>query len=375
MKIFFLSFVAAELALAIAPANAFAQCATGAAAVAETPVDAIAAESAAIEALRRWPPADFAEKTSAERARLTRERGDELARRALAFFEAHPERPERWAALGATYQFGRRFVTSTGEPDAAALAAWHEAMARRVETLLAAPDVSADVWQSVLYSRLTRAAMDEKDATMASLERARVDLVHLEKKFPESRYLPTAYRIILSRLEAKSPALYRVELARVTSHPRTEIAELTTGLLAVENLRTQPLDLKFTALDGRVVDFAELRGKVVLIDFWATWCKPCIAELPHVKKVYADYHAKGFEIVGVALDHARDERKLRELVARENLPWPQHFDGKGWKNELAERYSIGAIPAMFLLDQNGLLVATDARGEKLEAEVRRLLKL
>jgi thiol-disulfide isomerase/thioredoxin len=149
--------------------------------------------------------------------------------------------------------------------------------------------------------------------------------------------------------------------------------------------------LEFTDLDGRRVSLADLRGRVVLIDFWATWCGPCKEEIPTVKRVYAAYHDKGFEVLGVALENAglrpgdtpaqtaaklqKAKKVLTDFVVSNGMPWPQHFDGKHWKNEISTRFGIGSIPAMLLIDQDGKLVATDARGEKLEAEVKRLLGL
>ena len=136
-------------------------------------------------------------------------------------------------------------------------------------------------------------------------------------------------------------------------------------------LKSKPLDIKFTAVDGREVDLSKMRGKVVLIDFWATWCGPCVAELPNVLKAYKELHPKGFEIVGISLDS--DKAKLESFVKDKGMEWPQFFDGKGWKNEIATTYDIHSIPAMWLVDQKGMVIDTAARGG-LEEKVAKLLK-
>jgi len=151
--------------------------------------------------------------------------------------------------------------------------------------------------------------------------------------------------------------------------PPREAAAAKGQLTKMEALG-KPVDISFKSLDGRVVDINKLKGKVVLIDFWATWCGPCVAELPNVKKTYAKFHEKGFEIIGISLDQSRD--KLSKFVEKEKMPWPQHFDGQGWKNEYAVKYGIQGIPAMWLIDKKGNLVDMKARGG-LDGKVEKLL--
>lgn len=168
---------------------------------------------------------------------------------------------------------------------------------------------------------------------------------------------------ILKELEDSKP---NDQLKQVVAQVRKQIASEQKKKDRVG----KPLDIKFTAVDGRPVDLAALKGKVVLVDFWATWCGPCVAELPHVKDAYAKLHDQGFEIVGISLDQEKDS--LDAFVKKQAMPWPQYFDGEGWQNKYAQEFGIMGIPAMWLVDKQGNLRDLEAR-EGLDGKIEKLL--
>jgi thiol-disulfide isomerase/thioredoxin len=147
-----------------------------------------------------------------------------------------------------------------------------------------------------------------------------------------------------------------------------EADKIATGEKAVE---LEP----FTSLDGRQADLANLRGKVVVIDFWATWCKPCLESMPELKSMYDKYHEKGLEVIGVNLDNKEMEAQVKQVIEKQGILWPQRFEGKGMNDPLAKLYIISSLPTVWLLDKDGKIADINARGERLEPLIKKYLGL
>lgn len=125
--------------------------------------------------------------------------------------------------------------------------------------------------------------------------------------------------------------------------------------------------------EGKTIALKESLGKVTIIDFWASWCAPCREENPNVVALYNELHEKGLNIIGVSLD--REDDKWKEAIAKDGLTWPQVSNLKFWQEPIAEQYNVKSIPATFILDENGIIVARDLRGDELKAKVKELLGL
>lgn len=128
----------------------------------------------------------------------------------------------------------------------------------------------------------------------------------------------------------------------------------------------------FTTTEGMRLSLDALRGKVVLLDFWATWCAPCLAELPRLRRLQGELGPSGLVIVGVSLDRTTS-RGFASWTRRNGVTWPQVRDGRGYNGALARAFGIEELPSTALFDREGRLVARDMRGAGLEAAIRRLV--
>jgi len=133
------------------------------------------------------------------------------------------------------------------------------------------------------------------------------------------------------------------------------------------------LDISFTDIDGHKVDLASMKGKVVIVDFWATWCPPCIEEFPNLQNIYKDFHDQGLEVISISLDV--DTRGAEQLIRMNKIPWYQQIAGKDIdENEFTQKYNISFLPAIFVIGKDGKIAANFLSGLQLRKAVERELK-
>jgi peroxiredoxin len=126
--------------------------------------------------------------------------------------------------------------------------------------------------------------------------------------------------------------------------------------------------------EGKQVTLSDIKGKVTIVDFWASWCKPCRIENPNLVKLYDKYHSKGLEIISVSLERGNQKAFWIEAIKKDQLNWYNVSNLKFWQDPIAQAYSVNSIPATFILDENGVLIAERLRGAELEAKIKSLLE-
>ena len=252
-------------------------------------------------------------------------------------------------------------------------------------------DHAERLWKGFLEKYPTEPDAAEAHITLgfiyAQTQRAEKAVTHLEayrdidcvkKPSDEAKALVTLASAYLSLERYDDAEVLLKQLVKPSTGRDHRISEMASQLLArIGSLRKLKIGLPaipFSAKTpaGKPIKLEDYRGKVVLLDFWASWCAPCRKEMPNVKNVYSNYHDKGFEIIGISLDDK--EPNFKRYVQSEQMPWPQIYDGKGWQSELGMLYAVSAIPATYLIDREGKIRYKNVRGEELGRAVKELVE-
>ena len=270
---------------------------------------------------------------------------------------------------------GLRILEELGEPQAGQL------LAKAVAAAQADPreDVQAIGTKFMVESGFFLWATWGEDEKTAHIENIIQDL---SAHKPDGNQINTLRKVVEFLGDEKAEKHAQKLMAKLMPHFRTsadpQIQQEIVSLQGVERRMKLPgnkIELDGTMLDGTDLDWSSYRGKVVLVDFWATWCVPCRQEVPHVLKMYRAYHDKGFEVLGISLD--KNPEQARSYIKQTKIPWPTLFSDKpserGWKHPMAVRYGVGGIPRAILVDRDGKVVHMTAHGENLVRELRRLL--
>jgi thiol-disulfide isomerase/thioredoxin len=286
-----------------------------------------------------------------------------------AFAKTYPQDPRRWTATMLGLRAGAQMRRFAGQ-----LPVRNEDR-QKLEEVINAPDAPATVKGEAAFMvvMMHTASFDPaKPDTFTAFHTAADDYLVKYAEHP----LASQVKQMQLRVLSDDPSPQSEErLKKLAAGADPRVAEAAKATLArrqqMAELKSKPVDLKFTAVDGKEVDLANMRGKVVLVDFWASWCGPCIAEMPNVVSAYSKLHDKGFEIIGISLD--QDKAAMEGAMKKHQMTWTQYFDGAGWDNKISKRFGIQSIPAVWLIDKKGMLRETGLRGEALAMGVQKLL--
>jgi thiol-disulfide isomerase/thioredoxin len=290
-----------------------------------------------------------------------REASEKRARLILQLYKAAPDHKrvpallqERWKTIGMHLEGGR-----------------YNELLRELEQVAArASDKKLKIEASYIRAQLKLNPISSKGSPDAS---GVEDFLKIAASDPRAVDLLGTAAAATSDEKKKNTLLDRLR----TQFPDSDYVGMLQGSHDKGESLGKPFHLIFTdAIGGSSVSMHGLKGKVVVVDFWATWCGPCVGEMPKMKELYSKYRDQGVEFIGVSLDESKEEGgldKLKAFVKENGIKWPQFYQGKGWHGDFSSSWGINSIPCVFVVDADGKLHSTDARG-KLEKMIPELLK-
>ncbi len=231
-----------------------------------------------------------------------------------------------------------------------------------------------------------RTAMTSKDPNqMETLKQAEEEIMDNDKVFKKKLISenPDAFVSLLALADITNMGLYPAKEVKemyeslsdeVKQSPFAQKLEEALAQQSTVDIGSEAPDFSGPNPEGKEVSLADAKGKVTIIDFWAAWCKPCRVENPNVVKIYNKYHDRGLNIIGVSLDRPGQKDRWEQAIEDDGLEWYHVSNLKFWQEPIAALYGVKAIPATFILDENGVIVAKDLRGQELENKIQELLQ-